>query len=208
MIFQHPAFSKMMRDAKWTKHIIGTVIDEAHCVLEWKQKFRTAFGMFNKSRSYLPGKPIFAASATLTPSMIESLAETLSFTRENSFILNVGNDRPNITMVVSRMAGGETDFEALDFLLDEAREEKPLIRTMVFFNTRNCARLACQYIKRKLPQDSPYRDEIFGMWATKSAIAKRKIMQRFRDCKIKILFSTEVAGMVCIRNISSQRIFI
>ena len=84
----------------------------------------------------------------------------------------------------------------LDFLLDEAREGKPLIRTMVFFNTRNCARLACQYIKRKLAVDSPYRSQIFAIWATKSAIAKRKIMDRFSTGKIIILFATEVAGMV------------
>ncbi|KAI0686260.1 P-loop containing nucleoside triphosphate hydrolase protein, partial [Cytidiella melzeri] len=35
MIFGHPVFSKMMRNSEWTKKIIGTVIDEAHCVLEW-----------------------------------------------------------------------------------------------------------------------------------------------------------------------------
>ncbi|KAI0682420.1 hypothetical protein BC835DRAFT_1241812, partial [Cytidiella melzeri] len=44
MIFCHPMFSNMMQDANWTKHFIGTVIDKAHCVLDWKDKFRTAFG--------------------------------------------------------------------------------------------------------------------------------------------------------------------
>ena len=185
-----------MCDAKWTANIIGTVIDEAHCVLEWKESFRTSFGLLGKARTYLSGKPIFAASATLTPSMIESLTDILSFTRRNSFILNVGNDRPNITTVVCRMAGGESDYEALDFLLDEAKEGKPLIRTIVFFNTQNTARRACQYIRRKLPADSPYREQLFSMWATKSTIAKRKIMRRFREGRINILFATEVAGMV------------
>ena len=31
-------------------------------------------------------------------------------------------------VIVCRMVGGESDYEALDFLLDEAREGKPLIR--------------------------------------------------------------------------------
>ncbi len=128
--------------------------------------------------------------------MIDDLTDTLSFTRSNSFILNVGNDRSNITPLVIRMTGGESDYAALDFLLDEVQEGKDLVRTMVFCNTRDTARRACQYIKSKLPEDSPYRDQICSMWATKSTTAKRKIMRRFRDGRIKILFATEVAGMV------------
>lgn len=196
MVFQHPVFSAMMRDATWTEDFVGTVIDEAHCVPEWKEKFRMAFGLFNKARAYLPGKPIFATSATLSPSTIDTLTDTLSFTREGSFVLNVGNDRPNITTAVVRMAGGQSDYEALDFLLDEVAEGKPLVRTMVFVNTRDAARRACQYLKSKLPEDSPYREQLYSMWATKSAVAKRKIMDRFRDGRIMILFATEVAGMV------------
>ncbi|KAI0694202.1 P-loop containing nucleoside triphosphate hydrolase protein [Cytidiella melzeri] len=57
MAFGHAVFSKMLRDANWTKFIAGTVIDEAHCVLEWKDKFRTAFSEIGKARSYLPGAP-------------------------------------------------------------------------------------------------------------------------------------------------------
>ncbi|KAI0682793.1 P-loop containing nucleoside triphosphate hydrolase protein [Cytidiella melzeri] len=145
MIFGHPVFSKMMRNSEWTKKIIGTVIDEAHCVLEWKDKFRTAFGEIEKARSYLPGKPIFAASATLTPSMIDSLISTLSLTKGNTFILNVGNDRANITPIICRTVASDNDFEALEFLLDEVDEDRPLIRTMVFFKTRDLARLQCVY---------------------------------------------------------------
>ncbi|KAI0695835.1 P-loop containing nucleoside triphosphate hydrolase protein, partial [Cytidiella melzeri] len=179
-----------MRDANWTQHFIGTVIDEAHCILDWKDKFRTAFGLFEKTRSYLPGKPIFAASATLTPSAVDSLISILSFTRDNSFILNCGNDRANLTTIVCKMVGGENDFPALDFLLDEVAEHKPLVRTTVFFNTRDTTRRA-----EKLPLDSPYRQQIFSMWATKSPRAKHKIIRRFREGKINVLLATEVAGL-------------
>lgn len=196
MIFEHPSFSKMVKNSKWTKDIIGTVIDEAHCVLEWKYKFRNAFRMSNKARVYLPGKPIFAASATLTPSMLESLTNILSIRPQKSFILNIGNDRPNITTVVCRLAGSKSNFEVLDFLLDEVREKKPLIRTLVFFNTRDCAQRAYKYIKSKLPGDSPYLSQIFSIWGTKSDIAKRKIMNMFSLNKIVILFATKAMGVV------------
>ena len=66
MIFEHPDFSKKMRNSDWTANILGKVVDEAHCVLEWKDKFRTSFALLHKARSYLAGKPIFATSATLT----------------------------------------------------------------------------------------------------------------------------------------------
>ncbi|KAI0693993.1 P-loop containing nucleoside triphosphate hydrolase protein, partial [Cytidiella melzeri] len=195
MIFGHPVFSRMMRNSDWTKDILGTVIDEAHCVLEWKDKFRTAFNEIEKVRSYLPGKPIFAASATLTLFMIDSLISTLSFARGNTFMLNVGNNRPNLTPDVCCMAGGENNFEALDFLLDEVDGDKPLVHTMVFFKTRDLACQAGQYIKSKLPEDSLYCLQVFSLWATKSCPAKRKIMKRFCDRKIMVLFATEVAGM-------------
>ncbi|KAI0340028.1 P-loop containing nucleoside triphosphate hydrolase protein, partial [Trametopsis cervina] len=70
MLLYHEVFCKLVRNAEWTTPFLGTVIDEAHCILEWKDDFRKAFSEIDKTRSYLAGKPIFAASATLTPAML------------------------------------------------------------------------------------------------------------------------------------------
>lgn len=66
--------------------------------------------------------------------------------------------------------------EVLDFLLDEVREKKPLILTLVFFNTRDCAYRAYQYIKSKIPEGSPYLGQIF------SIRGRRVISQSVKSC--------------------------
>lgn len=163
MMTKHEKLSERMHNATWTVNIIGTVIDELHCVLEWKESFCTLFGLLGKTKIYLSSEPIFGASATLTPSMTMWLTDILLFMCRNSF-LNVRNDHPNITTIVCWMAGGASDFKALDFLLDEAKEGKPLVRTIVFFITRNIACHTCQYVRRKLFKDLPYQHSCSCSW--------------------------------------------
>ncbi|KAI0340029.1 hypothetical protein BDW22DRAFT_1299112, partial [Trametopsis cervina] len=114
----------------------------------------------------------------------------------NSFVLNVGNSNPSITTLVVPMKGGDTDFSALDFLLDEAEQSLPLQKTIVYFRTRAQAREASIYLRHKLPPGSPYRRQLFALFATKDVRAKARIMNMFRSGELVILFATEAAGMV------------
>jgi hypothetical protein len=65
--------------------------------------------------------------------------------------VNLGNSRPNITPILARMWGAATDLEALNFSVDEAYTRSLLIRTIIFFNTRELAFRACQHLKSLLP---------------------------------------------------------
>ncbi|KAI0688542.1 P-loop containing nucleoside triphosphate hydrolase protein, partial [Cytidiella melzeri] len=195
MVFKHPKFSQMIRNAEWTKEFLGTILDEAHCVAEWGDSFRTAFLEVEKARTFLTSKPIMIASATLPPDMLESVMNTLSFSRKGSFVLNLGNDRANITPVVCRMKGGENDLESLDFLLDRARKGEDLERAIVYFNKKDLARKAYLYLRNKLPEDSPYRDQMEFIYSPRDPETKARVMRDFRAGKIRTLFATEVAGM-------------
>ncbi|KAI0682421.1 P-loop containing nucleoside triphosphate hydrolase protein, partial [Cytidiella melzeri] len=112
-----------------------------------------------------------------------------------SFIFNCSNNRSNLTTIICKMVGGESGFPALDFLLNEVAEHKPLVWTTVFFNTRDTTRCAGQYLREKFPPDSPYCHQIFSMWATKSPRAKHVIIRQFCKGKINVLLATEVAGL-------------
>ncbi|KAI0339142.1 G-alpha-domain-containing protein [Trametopsis cervina] len=129
MIIKHAGLARRIRDAKWTAPFIGTVIDEAHCILEWKKEFRTAFGEIDKTRSFLAGKPIFATSATLTPSMLEESMTDISVSRSNSFILNVGNRNPDITSLVVPLKFSDNNYASLDFVLDPVADD---LHTVLF----------------------------------------------------------------------------
>ena len=88
MCLYHPSFSKLMRSADFTKNICMIAIDEAHCVSQWGDGFRKAFGELGRLRSYVPTSvPFLATSATLPPwfSRIYSLACT--FLGQTRFLL-------------------------------------------------------------------------------------------------------------------------
>ncbi|KAI0690357.1 P-loop containing nucleoside triphosphate hydrolase protein, partial [Cytidiella melzeri] len=44
MMFQHPRFLELVQSSLWMKNVAATVIDEAHCVIEWGKEFRRDFG--------------------------------------------------------------------------------------------------------------------------------------------------------------------
>ncbi|KAI0085962.1 P-loop containing nucleoside triphosphate hydrolase protein [Irpex rosettiformis] len=176
--------------------LIGIVIDEVHCVLEWGKEFRRDFDDLEKTRSYMTRKPLFFCTATLTPGMLEQLLTKLAFPRCRRFLINLGNERHNITPVVCRMKGLR-DFEALDFILDEALAEppQPIVPTLIYADTREVVRSAWLYLVKKLPMDSPHRGEIEFLFSSRAEPVKTIVLAKFLRGIVKILVSTEAAGM-------------
>ena len=197
MIFQHPTFSQLIRRAEWMKNVLGTVIDEAHCVLEWGKEFRRDFDDLEKTRTYMSHKPLFFCTATLTPDMLHRLQLKLGFDRQRKFILNLGNERHNITPIVCRLKGPK-DFEALDFLLNEplALPPQPLIPTLVYAEIRQTVRAAWHYLVKKLPPSSHYRSQVEFLYSSRSDTVKALVLSSLLRGHIKVLISTEAAGMV------------
>jgi superfamily II DNA/RNA helicase len=94
------------------------------------------------------------------------------------------------------MAGAKKDFESLAFLIPHATDDKlaELIQTMVFFNDINVALEALKWIRSQLPPHLCGQVAVYNSWRSKSA--KDRILQDYRRGQIKILFTTEAAGMV------------
>ncbi|KAI0085659.1 P-loop containing nucleoside triphosphate hydrolase protein, partial [Irpex rosettiformis] len=196
MIFKHPRFSQLMRNSEWTKTLIGMVIDEAHCVLEWGKEFRRDFDELEKTRSYMTRKPLFFCTATLTPGMLDQLLTKLAFPQCRRFLINLGNERHNITPIICRMKGPR-DFEALDFILDEVLAEppQPIVPALIYADTREVVRSVWIYLVKKLPTDSPHRSEIDFLFSSRSEPVKTIVLAKFLRGIVKILVSTEAAGM-------------
>ncbi|KAI0684775.1 P-loop containing nucleoside triphosphate hydrolase protein [Cytidiella melzeri] len=194
MMFQHPRFSELVRSSSWMKNVAATVIDEAHCVIEWGKEFRRDFGQVEKTRSLMTRKPIFFCTATLTPAMLDELLTKLSFSRERMFILNLGNERHNITSVVCRLKN-PTDCGALDFVLDEALAGHELVPVLIYVNTRELAMRIWLYLLSLLPRDSTYREQIEFVISTRDTVVKELVIKLFMLGLMKIIVSTESAGM-------------
>ncbi|EMD42306.1 hypothetical protein CERSUDRAFT_40441, partial [Gelatoporia subvermispora B] len=121
MCLKHELFSKLMRTPDFMKNVAAIVIDEAHCISQWGETFRKDYRQLAKLRSFVPlDVPILATSATLPPHVLADVKAQLCFDSSDMLYINLGNDRHNITPIVSRMRGAAGDLNALNFAIDEA----------------------------------------------------------------------------------------
>jgi ATP-dependent DNA helicase RecQ len=77
-------------------------IDEAHCVSQWGHDFRHDYLGLNALRSWFPGVPRMALTATATAATRAEIVERLDLTRPALFV--GGFDRPNIRYSVEPKA--------------------------------------------------------------------------------------------------------
>jgi superfamily II DNA helicase RecQ len=141
MCLDHPEFSKLLRSADFTEKVITMVIDEAHCISQWGDDFRKRYADLGQLRSFVSTSvPMLAASATLPPFVLEQVQARLFFSENNTFLVNLGNHRHDITSLLCHMRGAAGDLRALDFTVDEALSDLPLKRTNIFSYKRSLKR--------------------------------------------------------------------
>lgn len=196
MCLEHPQFSALLRSPKWTKDVFATLnIDEAHCISQWGDNFRAKFKELGRLRSYFPlHVPVLATTATAPPRVLEEIHETLGFRPETTFHLNLGNNRPNITYHVRRLKGAESDYDALNWVVDDVPEGGRAEPTMIFCEKRETTQRLANHLRDRAKE--PLKTRIAYYHAGRSKRARRKIMKKFREGEIDILCTTEAAGMV------------
>ena len=195
MCLEDTRFSKLLRRPEFTRNVLSIVIDEAHCVSEWGENFRKAFGELGRLRSYVPATiPFLVTSATLPPHILDNVVQKLQVSKSCSVFINLGNDCPNTTHIVCCMRGAKSDLVALDFIVDEGSTGGPLIKTIVFFETRLLTYKGYKHLQRLLPLG--LRSRITFLHSFRSTRSKRIVMNGFRSGAVDILCATEAAGMV------------
>jgi superfamily II DNA helicase RecQ len=196
MFLKHPRFSKLVKNSEWMKHVIGVVIDEAHCVAQWGDEFREAFTELELTRSFSARKPMMVASATLSPAMRETVYHKLLFTRSKTFQLNLGNQRHNITQIVCRLPPSARSFQALDFLLAPALCNEPLKRAIVYVNTWELAMQLWLHATSKVPPEYALK---FGFaHSMRAERSKNRVIKLFMEMKIDVVFATDCMGLVSV----------
>lgn len=197
MILGDSSFAKLVRDPDYMRNCLAIIIDEVHCISQWGDNFRKLYAQLAALRSCVARTvPFLAASATLPPPVLSDVKTRLDFVSSRMFMINLGNDRRNITPLVLRLKGAADDLPALNFLVYEALAGDSLVKCIIFFNKRQLAYYAHEHLRRLFPADSSYRQQIDFLHAARSPRAKRRGLQRFRDGEVKILCATEAAGMV------------
>lgn len=197
MCLKHDQFRHVLQSHA-LDDVCALIVDEAHCLAQWGGEFRKAYSEIGKLRAFFPSNlPVLATSATLNPEALHEVRSQLDIDIDDSFFLNLGNDRPNIAYSVHTI-NSATDYNALKPLL--SRNAKPttkndLIKSIVFVNSIAATQLSTREIQSWFPTElHPYIDFVH---AVRSPLSRRLAMRKFKRGQTRILFATEAAGMVC-----------
>ncbi|KAJ7745181.1 P-loop containing nucleoside triphosphate hydrolase protein [Mycena maculata] len=196
MCLEHPEFRNWLRSEPTGKRILAVIVDEAHCSYQWGGDFRPHYALLDRLRVLLPvGTPVLATSATLNTEALKDICTGLNIDLDESFFLNLGNDRPNITPSIVQMKSSK-DYDAIDEHLPDPSAVKTITdvpKSVVFTNAVKKTQVLCRHLRCLYP-NLP-RSSIDFLHAYRTAKAKRRVMKQFRKGKIKILVATEAAGM-------------
>jgi superfamily II DNA/RNA helicase len=196
MCLQHPEFRALLLSGKFSKTISHLVVDEAHVIPDWGPDFREAYAAILELRAMMNlSIPILATSATMTPSVLSTIRSSLKIDPQNSFHLNLGNNRPNITELVVPMKQG-VGFEPLRVILASLTRTSRLPRCIVFFETRDIAQKGAKWLQDNLPTaHKGLKNKIGYIHAGRSDVGRAEVMRRFAAGEIDALCGTECAGM-------------
>ncbi|KAH9832851.1 P-loop containing nucleoside triphosphate hydrolase protein [Rhodofomes roseus] len=203
-MLQSRAFkNRVLRNNKFTRRVLSIFIDEAHCLSHWGADFRKLYASLGSVRAFLaPGTPVIAVTATLTARVRRDLHNKLHFPKTGGRFINIGNDRPNVSIVVRACEHPQNTLADLDFVLPEKIESaNDIPKTYLYVDNIEAGNDIIDHLGSILQQRNPALYElgvIRPFNATMSADYRTHAMAAFRNnSPVRILVCTDAAGMGC-----------
>jgi superfamily II DNA helicase RecQ len=194
MAISNPQFNSLLCSIDYHNHLIGVVIDEAHCIVQWGSEFRPVYAKLDKLRSFIPTHiPLYLMTATMTPDALSEVQQLLHICPTSLFYLNLGNDRKNIYQEVQIIRNAQ-DFAALDFLFCGINCIDEMEHAMIFVNCVEDAQLGWQRSHQLLP--THLQQYIGCLHSRRSEGSKATELEAFHNGTRRILWVTEIGGMV------------
>lgn len=186
IMFENRLVEGLWSSRAWQSQLRAIVLDEAHCVFTWGDSFRKHYSQLGSLRPRLPSHVAFVAlSATLPPDVLHVVKKSCGMD-SNTRVINTGNDRPNVKLMVVRMQIQR--YTSLDFLLEGK------VKTIVYFDTLKELQEAHDYLRSK-PE---WHDTgVAAYFSILSEEYKISAMEEFKNGQVLVLLATEAAGMGC-----------
>ncbi|KJA15503.1 hypothetical protein HYPSUDRAFT_149055 [Hypholoma sublateritium FD-334 SS-4] len=195
-------FCKLWQDSSFRSKVQAIVVDEAHCIVEWGDKFRKEYSGLAKLQDYIGQEiPILACTATCSSKTFEVIWSSLAFGFRPFWGLDVGVDRKNLSFIVHVLENTANPvLDALNILPAPIPEDinipnTVLPKSLFYFETINQCNSAMETLRKILP--AHYRDSVQMFTSIASEDAKAQIWDNFRTGSIRILCATDAAGMGC-----------
>ncbi|KAJ6451326.1 P-loop containing nucleoside triphosphate hydrolase protein [Mycena sanguinolenta] len=182
---------EVLRNPEFGRRVLSVVVDEAHVVSHWGASFRKKYGTLGIIRAFLPrGTPIVAFSATLPARIRTDVLSKLQFSRN---YLSIGNDRPNVSLIVRAIQHPLNSYADLDFVAHGIKEKKGFI-----YADNIATGVEIQdHVEELLPPELRGKGLIRPYNAALSKEYRREAMRLFKSGEIRILICTDAAGMGC-----------
>ncbi|KAJ7195049.1 P-loop containing nucleoside triphosphate hydrolase protein [Mycena pura] len=199
MVLSRRFIREVLRSAEFGRRILSVVVDEAHVVSHWGALFRKKYGMLGTIRTFLPrGTPIVALSATLPARIRNDVLSKLQFSKDYINI-DVGNDRPNVSIVVRGIHYPLNTYADLDFIVRGIKTLADIKKTFIYADNIATGVEIIDHLLSLLPPE--LRDAVNTPIRPYNAVLskeyRKKVMRMFKDGRVKILVCTDAAGMGC-----------
>jgi superfamily II DNA helicase RecQ len=195
MMLSQRFVNDILRNPDLLSRVYAIVVDEAHCISHWGAAFRKKYGSLGVVRAFLPKPtPVIAVSASLTRRVCRDIAQKLQFSTGYVY-KNLGNDRPNVSIVVRAIHNPLHTYTDLDFLIPaNVGQCEDLKKTWIYADNIEVGAEIIYHLRTLLPEHlngvvRPYN-------AVHSVEYRLAAMDQFRSGKIRILVCTDAAGMV------------
>src|SRR6267142_3744722 len=138
---------------RFINQIYSVVIDEAHCILHWGADFRKKYAQIGSIRAFLPqSTPFIALSASLTPCITRDIMQKLQLNRSKFLHLNLGNDRPNVLLVVHAIHNPISSYTDLNFvILSFVQKASEIPKTWIYADNINTGTEIVDHLCTLLP---------------------------------------------------------
>jgi superfamily II DNA helicase RecQ len=129
------------------------VVDEAHCIPHWGGDFRPHYKQLGDLRAVIDA-PFYATTATLQKHHQNEVQETLLYCKDKTFIINLGNNRPNIKIIFRLMEGTKSS-PIIDFkdIVEEA-EQGRIRKRIIFVDSCKGTQFICSELRKRLPNQA------------------------------------------------------
>lgn len=188
-------FSKLWKHEPFASRVISIIWDEGHCISKWSA-FRPEYKTAGRLRYVIPKHiPFYITSATLPPIVLRDVMDILHVRKENTYLIERSNDRPNVAICVRAMQHPANSYLDLAFLVPKNcppgwRPPKFLI----FFDDIAESIGVASFLRERLPRSR--RDLIKWFNADMSATFRDEEAQKLKDGATWGLCCTDSFGMV------------
>lgn len=199
MLLSRRFIKSVLSNQEFHKRVLSVVVDEAHVVSHWGHSFRKKYGSVGMVRMFLPRlTPVVALSATLAARVRRDVLDKLQFGKRGEYVnIDVGNDRPNVSIVIRGIHHPLNTYADLDFVVAMLVDDPTQIpKTFIYADNIAVGQKIIEHLEALLPEALRGLGIIRPYNAAYGKAYRKKVMALFAEGKVRILVCTDAAGMV------------